>query len=567
MMFWDTDRSTVGVQLNGVEARLGQDNFWYVKNQSGSPILKGKAVMAVGTLGSSGRILIDEMIANGSVSSKFLLGVTAETIANGSDGFVMNIGKIRQLDTSMYTAGDTLYCDPTTPGNLTNVAPIAPNLKLPVAFVVHAASNGTIAVRSTQGSDLYEDHRVQVNTGTLADGQLLRYNLANLRWENWTPNFVPSTRNITINGTTQDLSVDRTWTVSATPGVYTAALSVDTNDLNASIAGDGILTLTPTTNVKLTGLQGGANGRTITIFNGSDNYFVFLECNTTSSSAGNRFFNPTGSYIILAPLEMQRFTYNSVTNSWVSGPLHLSNQFEMFDDFQGYISSVAITSWGIGMGAWSLRAAGTTGASASAYLGAIDRLTRRGTYQLRVGQTATNWMGFTANGTSASGGNLRITAAPAGSYRIMTGSITSLSDMNTINCTIVVGFPAAPQSVTPGAAGVFWRYGPTDSIGGGGTGTWKCNIDAITIDSGLVYTAGNLDQLGVITYLGGGGLNTYSCFYAVTNGVISFGVRENAATNTGETPWTHVVRSANSATNSDVLIDYMGFKTNLANPT
>jgi len=184
MMFWDTDRSTVGVQLNGVEARLGQDNFWYVKNQSGSSIPKGKAVMAVGTLGSSGRILIDEMVANGSVSAKFLLGVTAETIANGSDGFVMNIGKIRQLNTSMYADGDTLYCDPTTPGNLTNVAPASPNLKLPVAFVVHSASNGTIAVRSTKGCDLYENHRVEINTSNLNNRQTLSYNTASGRWEN-----------------------------------------------------------------------------------------------------------------------------------------------------------------------------------------------------------------------------------------------------------------------------------------------------------------------------------------------------------------------------------------------
>jgi len=184
MMFWDTDRSTVGIQLNGVEARLGQDNFWYVKNQSGSSIPKGKAVMAVGTLGSSGRILIDEMVADGSVSAKFLLGVTAETIANGSDGFVMNIGKIRQLNTSMYADGDTLYCDPTTPGNLTNVVPASPNLKLPVAFVVHSASNGTIAVRSTKGCDLYENHRVEINTSNLNNRQTLSYNTTSGRWEN-----------------------------------------------------------------------------------------------------------------------------------------------------------------------------------------------------------------------------------------------------------------------------------------------------------------------------------------------------------------------------------------------
>ncbi len=148
MMSWDSDRSTISVQLDSdVDAHLGQDNFWYVKNQSGATIPKGKAVMAVGTLGTSGRILIDEMVADGSVSAKYLIGITAEDIANGADGFVMNIGKIRQLNTSVWTAGSVLYCDPSTPGNLTSTKPSSPNLALPIAFVVHSAANGTIAVR------------------------------------------------------------------------------------------------------------------------------------------------------------------------------------------------------------------------------------------------------------------------------------------------------------------------------------------------------------------------------------------------------------------------------------
>jgi hypothetical protein len=92
MMFWDSDRSTVDVQLDAdVSAKIGQDNFWYVKNQSGATIPKGKAVMAVGTLGASGRILIDEMVANGSVSSKYLLGITAEDIANGANVLLQTI--------------------------------------------------------------------------------------------------------------------------------------------------------------------------------------------------------------------------------------------------------------------------------------------------------------------------------------------------------------------------------------------------------------------------------------------------------------------------------------------
>jgi hypothetical protein len=184
MLFWDADRQTAGLQMNGVEARLGQDNFWYVKNQSGSDILKGTAVMAVGALGASSRILVAPMVADGSVDAIYLLGITAEDILNGEDGFVMNIGKIRGIDTTQYgtQAGQVLYCDPATPGGFTITQPDAPNLDIPIAFTVDYKSNGTIAVRVNPGYNIGELHDVYSNSPSNND--ILLYNSTNSRWEN-----------------------------------------------------------------------------------------------------------------------------------------------------------------------------------------------------------------------------------------------------------------------------------------------------------------------------------------------------------------------------------------------
>ena len=164
MFFWNEDRSTANLQLDtNVAAKIGQDNYWYVKNQSGSDIPIRTAVMASGALGASGRILVSPMVSDGSVDAKFLLGITAEEIEDGADGFVMNIGKLRQVNTSLFPDGTVLYCDPTVPGGLTGSEPQAPNLKLPIAFCINqSTNNGTIAVRTNPGSDLYSDHRVQV---------------------------------------------------------------------------------------------------------------------------------------------------------------------------------------------------------------------------------------------------------------------------------------------------------------------------------------------------------------------------------------------------------------------
>ena len=188
MMFWDQDSLVPAVQLDSqLAGKIFQDEFWYVKNQTGSQINKGTVVMAVGTLGASSRILVAPMVADGSISAKYILGITAEDIPNGGDGSVMRVGKIRKLNTTAFLDGDVLYADPAVPGGLTATLPEAPNLKLAVAFVVHSATNGVLAVRVEIGSDLYEDHRVQV--ATPLDGQLLRYNGTNQRWENWTSTF------------------------------------------------------------------------------------------------------------------------------------------------------------------------------------------------------------------------------------------------------------------------------------------------------------------------------------------------------------------------------------------
>jgi hypothetical protein len=225
MMFWDQDSQTPDVQLDSqLAAKMFQDEFWYVKNQTGSTIPKGTVVMAVGTLGASSRILVAPMIANGSVSAKYILGIAAENIPDGGDGSVMRAGKIRQLNTTAFTAGDVLYANPAVAGGLTNVLPSAPNLKLAVAFVVHSATNGVLAVRVEIGSDLYEDHRVQVTSPT--DGQLLRYDNTDQRWENWTPNFlttVPTLDQVTDAGntTTNPITVN---SLTINNGTYNASI-------------------------------------------------------------------------------------------------------------------------------------------------------------------------------------------------------------------------------------------------------------------------------------------------------------------------------------------------------
>jgi hypothetical protein len=185
---WNPDRETAELGLDGtVSLILGQDNLWYVKNQTGTAIPKGRAVMAVGALGASGRILVSPMVADGSVSPKYLIGVTIEEIANGDDGFVISQGKLRGFNTSGYTQGSVLYCDPSNAGQFTDTEPTAPDLKLPIAFTVDSKNNGTLAIRVTAGTTISEANDVQITS--VSNDQFLRYNSTSGAWENETVTF------------------------------------------------------------------------------------------------------------------------------------------------------------------------------------------------------------------------------------------------------------------------------------------------------------------------------------------------------------------------------------------
>ena len=186
---------------NATPIRIGQDLGWLVKNQTGTTIAKGVAVMAVGTVGASGRILIDELVADGSVDAHYFLGITAETIADGADGFVTSQGHIRGINTSAFTSGAVLYASPTTPGAFTATEPTGNDLKLPLAFVLNSdPNNGEIAVRADPGASIKDLHDVDV-TGIL-NNSILKYNSATQTWVIGTDNSESTTASngLTLSG-------------------------------------------------------------------------------------------------------------------------------------------------------------------------------------------------------------------------------------------------------------------------------------------------------------------------------------------------------------------------------
>jgi len=146
---WDATLNTLAIGVNGgsVITHVGQDVFYRVRNSTGTTIPVGTVVRFAGSLGNSGILLAAPFLANGTYDSHTLMGVTAESIANGANGLVSYFGEVRGVNTSAFTDGQILYASPTVSGGFTATRPEYPNNVVSVAAVVNAANNGTILVR------------------------------------------------------------------------------------------------------------------------------------------------------------------------------------------------------------------------------------------------------------------------------------------------------------------------------------------------------------------------------------------------------------------------------------
>ena len=190
-MQWNEDDGTIDVGMNAdVVLQVGQETQYYAKNTSGGDILNGTPVMFTGALGASGKLTFGKAVADGSAPAIYMMGVATEDIANNGFGYITSFGKVRGFNTSgtpygeTWNDGDILYFSPTAPGTWTNVRPTAPNLDLPVAVVLNAATGGSgeIFVRMKTGETVNSLHDVEAPSPS--DGDILEYDSGNARWQN-----------------------------------------------------------------------------------------------------------------------------------------------------------------------------------------------------------------------------------------------------------------------------------------------------------------------------------------------------------------------------------------------
>lgn len=154
-----------------------------VRNNSGSPIAKGKVVRITGSLGDNLTIALSSAGFEG--TSAGTIGVTAETIPDGSNGFIITQGVLTGLTgiSTPLTAGDILWLS-TTAGEFQRTKPVSPNHGVVVGWVMSTSNGaaGRIYVKIDNGYEIGELHDVIIQEPT--DRDLLQFDSLAGGWVN-----------------------------------------------------------------------------------------------------------------------------------------------------------------------------------------------------------------------------------------------------------------------------------------------------------------------------------------------------------------------------------------------
>jgi hypothetical protein len=175
------------------------------------------------------------------------MGVATESGALNDWIYVTSFGLVRGIDTTggaeAWVDGQILYYNPAVTGGLTKTLPTAPNAKVQVCAVVHAASNGSLFIRPTFGGALGQ-YEGDVGFTSLAANDLIRRNAGNTAWENVTS--IPNTQ-VSGLGT---MSTQNANNVAVTGG------SINGTSIGGSTAAAG--TFTTCTATSFSGINGGS---------------------------------------------------------------------------------------------------------------------------------------------------------------------------------------------------------------------------------------------------------------------------------------------------------------------
>lgn len=233
-------------------------------------------------------------------------------------------------------------------------------------------------------------------------------------------------------------------TVNAQTTVLNLTLTGAQDDLTHTdlLTGVAILRLTPTESLRISGIVGGTDGRTLRIVNASADYTVLLTRDDPSSAAANRFYWSHANPVFLMPGDAVSILYDGTTARWRmadSNAASLQAQLPTFTDCNA----------GAGDD-YALTASGTaaTGASGNYLVDGTGKA--HGVFQLTTGTDATG-RAFLACGNVES-----VSPGDGPALFVTRLAVEDLSD-GTDTFQVFAGFMDA-QSSSDVSNGCYWYY-------------------------------------------------------------------------------------------------------------
>jgi len=231
-LYWDSadgNQTLSLVMANGdAVQQIGEEQYFRIK--ASAPITEGQVVMFTGSVGASGGLTGAPATGLTAETAQYVMGVATHTLSTNDWGYVTSFGLVRGINTTggaeAWVDGQILYYNPAVAGGLTKTIPSAPNAKVVVAAVTHAASNGSLFIRPAFGGALGQfEGGVQITTP--ANGQLLIRNQTDGKWVNATLtdgtgiSVTEGAGSVTVTNTAPDQTVVLTaGTGIATSGTY-----------------------------------------------------------------------------------------------------------------------------------------------------------------------------------------------------------------------------------------------------------------------------------------------------------------------------------------------------------
>jgi hypothetical protein len=173
-LFWDDGDGVLSNGLKGgnVTLQVGTQQYARVYNDSGTTLTKGQVVYISGAQGN--RVAVKLARADVEATSFGTIGLVAETMTSGAEGFIIVSGALYKLNTQGLTAGATVYLSPTTAGAVTTTKPQAPDQLVVIGWVERVDNIvGSIYVKIDNGYELDELHDVRITSPQ--SGNLLIY--------------------------------------------------------------------------------------------------------------------------------------------------------------------------------------------------------------------------------------------------------------------------------------------------------------------------------------------------------------------------------------------------------